>query len=357
VGTEPVGTGPGGQRAARQIGGLFVLCGAIGLVNLAVPGPTTMDRTVLAPLAAAVIGVGMGIVALPWRRWAPNRTLALVPLVLGLLAAAERFGHAPQTAYGAFFVVVFAWVGTWHAPRTSLFFAPLATAAYVLPFATVAHPAPETLRSTGLVIPISVLVGEMLASATQRMRVAQAEQEAAAARLAEANLTDELTGVGNRRRGNALLDSIRPGDALVVLDLDHFKQVNDSIGHGAGDRLLAAAGEFLRGRLRHGDEIARFGGDEFILVLRDAGASASEAAARLVAGWRAGNPLATLSAGVATHVAGTHPDATFAAADRALYRAKRCGRDQVRADGEVGRPELRLLDGQAVPPAAPASSA
>jgi diguanylate cyclase (GGDEF)-like protein len=76
--------------------------------------------------------------------------------------------------------------------------------------------------------------------------------------------------------------------------------------------------------------VARFGGEEFLVVLRAAGANAGPAMERLMSGWRRTEPLTTFSAGVAVHAADAKPAATLIAADRALYRAKDAGRDCVR---------------------------
>jgi diguanylate cyclase (GGDEF)-like protein len=149
--------------------------------------------------------------------------------------------------------------------------------------------------------------------------------------LLDASLRDALTGVGNRRRADALLAQVKPGDAVVLLDLDHFKSVNDRFGHAVGDEVLVALAKYLDRSLRDGDAVARFGGEEFLVVLRQAGPNATGAMERLMAGWRRTDPVTTFSAGVAVHVADAKPAATLIAADRALYRAKDAGRDCVRA--------------------------
>ncbi len=86
--------------------------------------------------------------------------------------------------------------------------------------------------------------------------------------LIDASLQDELTGLGNRRGASAALSRVAPGDAIVMLDLDNFKRVNDEFGHAAGDDVLRRLGAFLREMVREGDACARYGGEEFVLVLR-----------------------------------------------------------------------------------------
>jgi diguanylate cyclase (GGDEF)-like protein len=160
--------------------------------------------------------------------------------------------------------------------------------------------------------------------------------------LLDASMRDALTGVGNRRQADALLAQVKAGDAVAILDLDHFKSVNDRFGHAAGDEVLVALAQYLDRSLRDGDAVARFGGEEFLVVLRAAGANAAGAMERLAAGWRRTDPVTTFSAGVAIHVTGAEPAATLAAADRALYGAKDAGRDCVRA-GADGAESAELL--------------
>lgn len=147
--------------------------------------------------------------------------------------------------------------------------------------------------------------------------------------LLDASMRDALTGVGNRRRADALLASIRPGDAIALLDLDHFKDVNDRWGHAVGDEVLVRLARHLEQCLREGDAVARFGGEEFLIVLRSAGNNSHLTMARLCDGWRQSDQLATFSAGVAIHTVGCSAQATLAEADVALYAAKDAGRDRV----------------------------
>ena len=101
--------------------------------------------------------------------------------------------------------------------------------------------------------------------------------------------------------------------------------MNDTFGHQSGDDELRSFGQYLRNNVRKHDSVARVGGDEFILIIRRAGAEGLEVADRLVAGWGRTSPRTTLSAGVAIHVAGIPSEFTFADADNALYTSKREG--------------------------------
>jgi diguanylate cyclase (GGDEF)-like protein len=161
--------------------------------------------------------------------------------------------------------------------------------------------------------------------------------------LLDASMRDALTGVGNRRQADALLAQVKPGDAVVLLDLDHFKAVNDQWGHSSGDEVLVSLARYLDRSLRDGDAVARFGGEEFVLVLRQAGPGAEDAVERLAQGWRRLGPVTTFSAGVALHAADCRPEATLIAADAALYRAKDDGRDCVRSSEGGSDAARRLL--------------
>ncbi len=147
--------------------------------------------------------------------------------------------------------------------------------------------------------------------------------------LLDDSLRDELTGVGNRRHVSALLGNVQPGDAIVMLDLDNFKEVNDTLGHSIGDEVLHAMGAYLRSALRDNDSVARYGGEEFLLLLRRAGSGGVAKAQELLEGWRRTNPVVTFSAGVAIHDISATPLGTVKKADAALYLAKSRGRNQV----------------------------
>jgi len=145
-------------------------------------------------------------------------------------------------------------------------------------------------------------------------------------RLAEDASIDVLTGLANRRTLDRLLARLAPVDTVVMIDLDHFKHVNDSLGHPEGDRVLRTLGRTLTASLRASDHAGRFGGEEFVAILRD-GDEPEPFLTRLSLAWATARPHPiTFSAGVAA--AGPDPRRALQAADRALYRAKAAGRDQ-----------------------------
>jgi diguanylate cyclase (GGDEF)-like protein/PAS domain S-box-containing protein len=170
-------------------------------------------------------------------------------------------------------------------------------------------------------------------------------RRAAEARLAHQALHDPLTDLANRvlfmdRTAHALARASRGGGepAVVMIDLDDFKTVNDTLGHAAGDALLVEVAGRLREAVRAGDTVARLGGDEFAVLLEGADArdEAVAAADRLLGAVRA--PLAlpgrTIALGASAGVAFTEPGATAQGmlrdADLALYAAKDGGRGTVR---------------------------
>lgn len=151
---------------------------------------------------------------------------------------------------------------------------------------------------------------------------------------------DALTGAGNRRALEAKLRRLATQHvehrsfALAVLDLDHFKRVNDLHGHAAGDRALSEFARLVRQLVRPQDRLYRFGGEEFVLVMPDIAADDADGLMELVAAAvrqkiRVRDRPLTVSIGLAMHRTGDTADAWLARADAALYRAKADGRDRV----------------------------
>jgi diguanylate cyclase (GGDEF)-like protein len=146
--------------------------------------------------------------------------------------------------------------------------------------------------------------------------------------LERATTRDELTGIGNRRHADALLQSLEEGDAVILIDLDGFKAVNDTHGHAAGDQVLQDLSAHLRHCLRDSDTSARLGGDEFLIVAHRAFADPLAVADRILVGWAKVGRSTTLSAGVALHEPGVSIADTLERADQALYEAKAAGKNR-----------------------------
>ena len=234
--------------------------------------------------------------------------------------------------------------------------APLMGAAICVPLA--AHG--EALGLLHLVCPDACEVGEATVQEKQQLAEALAAQIGMALAnlrlrdsLREQSIRDPLTGLYNRRylEGALPRELSRAGRggrplAVFMLDVDHFKLFNDNHGHEAGDAVLRALGKALRESCRQGDIACRFGGEEFTLILPDAGEQAArEWAERLMLHVRAlevkadGKPLPkiTISLGLALYPQhGNDGETLLQAADLALYDAKHTGRDRmaVAAGGE-----------------------
>jgi diguanylate cyclase (GGDEF)-like protein len=177
-------------------------------------------------------------------------------------------------------------------------------------------------------------VGRLVARAGRLMRTAETRIDAAQ-RLAD---LDPLTHLLNRRGFERALAARRGAGergALLMLDLDHFKQVNDAFGHDEGDRVLRSLADLLRGQVRRRDLAARFGGEEFVIYLAGLGREpALQVAERLRMGVedriRVAGRAKTLSIGVALWPPGTSFADILKRADAAVYAAKADGRNRVR---------------------------
>ncbi len=180
------------------------------------------------------------------------------------------------------------------------------------------------------------------------LRLSEARRQARAAteRLLDVCGRDPLTGLANRRQFLALAaqerrraQRAREPIALLILDVDHFKQVNDLYGHAAGDAALRALSRLLRRHLRPFDLVGRYGGEEFLILLSGAHQQGALTAAERLRATIASTPFDTqgiirLTASIGVVSANAEQDVPFAtllaSADRALYRAKHGGRNQVR---------------------------
>lgn len=185
------------------------------------------------------------------------------------------------------------------------------------------------------------------ATTVLRFALLDTVEQAAAKRVYEMTVRDSLTKLHNRRHLNERLQgefafAARHKTALTVfmIDVDHFKEINDTHGHPAGDEVLRAMAEALQKMVRTEDLVARFGGEEFVVLARGIDNRGTEVfAERLRAGieklevpWEGRRLRLTVSIGVAHCDATreyTNPEALLAAADGALYRAKHGGRNQI----------------------------
>ena len=193
------------------------------------------------------------------------------------------------------------------------------------------------------------LLNNELSSMSREMSQKNRELEDAYAQISELVRTDHLTKLANRRyfqERYAELYSLARRQAMplsvVMFDLDHFKSVNDTYGHAAGDKVLEAFGQQLLNDCREEDIAARFGGEEFIVCLPHSGAEQARAFGERVRQELSAQDILgnghkiTLSAGIADLQSEDSQEALINRADRALYQAKTAGRDQAVVD-KTGR--------------------
>ncbi|WP_084153939.1 GGDEF domain-containing protein [Simplicispira psychrophila] len=196
-----------------------------------------------------------------------------------------------------------------------------------------------------LLLAVSAFVSVRLHAIRQRLSRQKQDLTHALQRIHHLAEHDDLTGLVNRRRMAQLMETAlqrtAPSLLLALLDIDHFKRINDTHGHAVGDQVLCAFARAVQGSLRSSDVVARWGGEEFVLMLRD---TDSADAAQLLE--RVRNAVAaltvpapgelirlTVSIGWAAQSSGTTPaeaiENTLERADQALYHAKAQGRNQI----------------------------
>jgi diguanylate cyclase (GGDEF)-like protein len=179
-------------------------------------------------------------------------------------------------------------------------------------------------------------------------------------RVLAQSLTDPLTGAYNRRHLSTVLKEAYerskrgvPLPALLAMDIDHFKRINDQLGHAAGDEVLKALVEVIRARIRTADSLFRTGGEEFVLFLpetsNEGAAIVAEALRQCVAESRLYDDWpVTVSMGVSTlHREGDSVDAWLTRGDKALYHAKQSGRNRVVKSSELPLETRHLQDSAA----------
>jgi two-component system, cell cycle response regulator len=193
---------------------------------------------------------------------------------------------------------------------------------------------------------------ELLARVNASRRVVEMQQQLVdmARQLEELSARDDLTGIFNRRHFGAMLERAfdhsnryRRPLSVAIIDVDHFKDINDSFGHQAGDTVLAEVAKRFSRSVRSSDYLARYGGEEFVVLLPETQLEdaltfseklrAAIATAPVAIGQGQALPV-TVSVGAASlaHTRFHSPTEMIAAADQALYRAKRNGRNRVEAE-------------------------
>lgn len=338
-----MGDGGGGLEVAafafavRTAGAMLMVGGSLaslwaGAVAGGVSGPDARWRS--AVFATSALAAGFGAVLLAMGRRAPTWLLFAFPSVTAALICAPPLASGQSTPVGSILLV-------W----------PILFAGYLLPerVAWVSLGVSlGLLTAVAVRIPVNgtvavcVEVGASLVVTLYITVYLRRHNRALVHALRREARTDPLTGLANRRAFNdllerecALYERYRDPLALLAIDIDHFKRLNDRAGHPAGDNALVALAAVLTARVRRGDIVARTGGEEFTIVLPDCPTSEAQHRAHVLraviakdsAAWP--NPI-TVSIGVAgfpDHA--ESPAGLIDAADTALYAAKAAGRNTV----------------------------
>lgn len=328
--------------AARYAGYMLtaaaVLTAALAAtLPLGIPGPRPGVRDI--SFAICAVAFVFGVLLLWWGRRVPRYVLYTAPLVAAVLTCTPTVATRADTPTGTILLV-------W----------PVLYAAYMLP---------KAVARLTLVVAVGVFGGVVLTSASYQAlmlfievavslvltyyvnRALRGRVDRLVGSLHDQAHTDILTGLANRRlfdadleRAVAQYDRIGTPLAVVLLDIDYFKRINDVSGHDAGDAALRRLADLMLGIVRHGDVCARIGGEEFAILLPGTTlAGGLDLAERVYAGldgaavdWP--DPL-TVSMGVAAVPDNaTDAEAVVRAADRALYAAKSSGRNTIRVAGD-----------------------
>jgi diguanylate cyclase (GGDEF)-like protein len=322
--------------AAAQAAGLFAMSGLLAVAAI----PTSPGRELLLlVIALADLLTALVVVGRPWASWPANRTAVLAWPALAVIGLSTWAFGGFAAGTGPFFVLFFAWLGLHHQPSQILWCTPLAAVAYALPLAIAGADA-RLVASTAILMPIAVGVGLLISARVRAL--AEAHEQ-----LAFQAAHDPLTGLANRAHAMRLLHAalsraqrVEELVAVLFIDLDGFKTVNDGHGHRAGDAVLRTVAQRLRRQIRAGDIVGRLGGDEFVVVLEPivTEALAVAAADRIVAAVstpiRVGGVSEEIrvgtSVGIAFNLDGiTDADAVLHDADLAVYRAKHHRRGNV----------------------------
>lgn len=300
-----------------------------------------------------------GLFVVTWRRWLSQLVVDLACLVFmaGLCGAWMALClYSPRYSAPIYIEPLYLWILVIHVFAFALAGHRISLAVSLVVFALfLGISLPYLVQHTGaryanftiqLHVVSAVLIAALyfFSSYQHRLRLAQVTVE----QLAELSNTDDLTRLPNRRRmaavisaGLARVTAAGPAFAVMLIDIDQFKTINDRYGHAAGDEALVALASRAREVLRGGDTIGRWGGDEFVVVLPGMGAEAAagkaDALCRHVAAQAlaAGQPF-TISCGAAVATPGDDCDSLLRRADRALYAAKQNGRNRAEAAAHAG---------------------
>ncbi|MFL5830922.1 MAG: GGDEF domain-containing protein [Solirubrobacteraceae bacterium] len=346
-----VGFAADGRSVGRVAGVASVLASLVALMTLHLFGPASVPLS-FDVVAGTALGIGIGFLVVPWDRM-PAWTLHAMPLIAILETAIgiRVIGSYSDIAIN-YYVFIAVFVGYAFASRKVVVaYVALLSAASALPL-FYSSSASDTPARVIVGVLLLVVVTGIVTALREGLEKRQRELELLAVR-------DPLTGVGNYRLMTERLDyeiarHVRSGACLTVmlLDLDGFKNVNDTLGHLVGDRVLVEVAHAIEGSVRSQDTVSRQGGDEFSILAPETDGDAAKAlAARAHEAVNAatGGTVSTSIGWVTFPTQADDPRMLLALADADLWRAKR-----ERGTGRAGRtpaPLDALLVGQALPSA------
>lgn len=347
-----------GVRECLLVAAMYVARGTLlGLFALSGTVPWTAGLLYAGPGAAVSLVVAL-VVLRGTNRGLRDPSLAVVHSSTNAVLSLLGVALFPQLAF-AYALILFALVltATYRLPqrqvRIGLVVGTVLFAALTIGLGRkLSIPASNSLELTLSWVFFTMSLGRcvMLSVVTTRnnrlLRERGLEMKAKLAEIERLAHHDELTGVLNRRRllqllGEALARQDRNGVpvTVVLFDLDHFKAVNDTLGHQAGDKVLQRFAAAVQAQARTTDRFGRYGGEEFLAILHDTSTDAALQAIARVRGvvsemdWRELSPelRVTFSAGIATYNGSESAELLLSRADLSLYEAKRSGRNCSRA--------------------------
>jgi diguanylate cyclase (GGDEF)-like protein len=327
------------RLVSRSAAFLFFGAGVVTIANSLLAAHPGVDVPVLRITAVISILTAFCVPLLPWDRHLRPVAGGLVLLAIGFLVVSDQFDHFSRSqsavaVYPIFFIMVVAWSGLIQvrgAPTVAACLSGLALGGILVE----GGHGSIGLQCVIVTMPASAILGEVMAWSSRRV------SDLVGLEL-DRRLHDPLTGLANRQlfieRAEQALARVKRSDrslAVLFIDLDRFKQVNDSMGHAAGDQLLVEASSRLRELVRQSDDVARFGGDEFAVLCEDldnedgAVTIADRVLSMLDEPFSLGKRDVSVGAsiGIAFSTDGAKTaEAILQDADAAMYRAKDAGR-------------------------------